>query len=175
MEVLAGTEVSATWAVLPLGCLSTDSSNCTQTRGGTFDNTKSSSWISIGNYALGAESNLGYTTNSDNGYYGVDTVGVGKAGAGNVSVDGQLVAGLLTKDFYLGSIGLANRPTIFGSDNHPRPSFLSSLQNQSLIPSLAYGFTAGASYRKILVPLFGFVSDIITSRGSGRKLDSGRL
>ena len=131
------------------GCLSTDPSNCTVNRGGTFDKLKSSSWITKANYALGAEGNLGYTTNSDSGAYGFDTIGIGKPGAGNVSVDGQVVAGILTPDFYTGNLGLASRPIVLGTDNDLHPSFLSSLQNRSMIPSLAYGFTAGASYRKL--------------------------
>ncbi len=148
LEVLPATEIPEIWAVLPLGCTSTDPSNCTETRGRTFDNTKSSSWITKATYKLQAESNLGYTANSDNGNYGFDSIGVGKPGAGNVSLDGQVVAGFLTKDFYLGNLGLAARPISFDSNNDPRPSFLSSLQNKGLIPGLAYGFAAGASYRK---------------------------
>ena len=151
LQVLPATEISETWVVLPLGCGSLDPLNCTQSRGGTFDVSKSTNWISKATYALLAESNLGYTANSDNGNYGFDTIGVGKPGAGNVSVDGQVVAGIATKDFYLGNLGLASRPISFNSDNDPKPSFLSSLRNRSLIPSLAYGFTAGASYRKIHV------------------------
>ena len=149
LQVLPATQIPEIWTVIPLGCGSLDPSNCTQGRGGTFDVSKSSSWISKAAYALQAESNLGYTKNSDNGNYGFDTIGVGKPGAGNVSVDGQVVAGLATKDFYLGNLGLASRSISFNSDTDAKPSFLSSLRNRSLIPSLAYSFTAGASYRKM--------------------------
>lgn len=155
VQVLAATQIPEIWVVLPGGCA--DPSNCTDTRGGSFDKIKSSSWISKATYALGAESNLGYTANSDIGNYGFDNVGVGKPGAGNVSVDGQVVAGLLTDDFWLGNLGLASRPMIFDSDRNPQPSFLTLLQNRNLIPSLAYGFTAGASYRKIRIPDSGFI------------------
>lgn len=168
-EVLAATQIPEIWVIEPEGC--TDPSNCTDTRGGPFDKIKSSSWITKAPYALGAESNLGYTANYDNGNYGFDAVGVGKPGAGNVSVDGQVVAGILTNDFWLGNLGLASRPMIFGSDNDPRPSFISSLQNRSLIPSLAYGFTAGAYYRKIRIH-HPFLLNLISCRWSGRKLNS---
>ena len=147
-QVIASTETPETWVVGVNGCLSMDPSNCTVNRGGTFDKIKSSSWITKAPYLLEAESNLGYTSNNDTGGYGFDTIGIGKPGAGNVSVDGQVVAEVLTKDFYVGTLGLASRPMIFGSDNDPHPSLISSLQNRSLIPSLAYGFAAGASYRK---------------------------
>lgn len=173
VQVLAATQIPEIWVVLPAGC--TDPSNCTDTRGGSFDKIKSSSWISKATYALEAETNLGYTTNNDNGNYGFDNVGVGKPGAGNASVDGQVVAGFLTDDFWLGNLGLASRPMIFGSDNDPQPSFLSLLQNRSLIPSLAYGFTAGASYRKIRIHNLVSFSDLIPYSWSARELNSGRL
>lgn len=44
----------------------------------------------------------------------------------------------------LGVFGLGPKPTNFSDD--PDPSFLWSLRNQSFIPSLTYGYHAGASY-----------------------------
>lgn len=42
---------------------------------------------------------------------------------------------------------LGPKPTNFTSFNNPQPSFLWSLKNESYIPSLSWGYTAGAQYR----------------------------
>lgn len=145
--MLASTEIPETWVVDPSGCAKSDPTNCTTARGGVFNNTVSTSWVNKNIYALGAESNLGYTVNSDNGNYGFDTLRVGLPGDGNVSLDHQLIAGIATKDFFLGNLGLASRQLMF-ADKTQAPGFLSQLQSNNMIPSLSYGYTAGASYRK---------------------------
>lgn len=48
----------------------------------------------------------------------------------------------------LGVLGLGPKPTNFSDFNDPQPSFMHSLRNQSLIPSLSCGYYAGASYDK---------------------------
>lgn len=146
LSVLASTEIPETWVVGPEGCVTTDPSNCTQARGGTYNGDNSTTWKTINNYSLGAESNLGLTQNSDNGQYGFDTLAVAVPGGGNVSLDHQLIARLATKDFYLGNLGLANRQLLLGGDRES--GFLSHINASNLIPSLSYGYTAGASYRK---------------------------
>lgn len=60
--------------------------------------------------------------------------------------------GIATKDFYLGNFGLGPKPTNFTTFNNPQGSFLWSLRNQSLIPSLSWGYTAGNPYRLNKVP-----------------------
>lgn len=50
-------------------------------------------------------------------------------------------------EFLLGSLGLGVIPSNFTSEN--QATFLSSMvENQSVIPSHSYGYTAGAYYRK---------------------------
>lgn len=93
------------------------------------------------------ETNLDYF-DFDNGDYGHDTLALGYNGSGGLSLDQQVIAGIATKDFYLGSLGLAPWPVNF-SLTDSSPSYLSSLKNQSKIPSLSFGYSAGASYRKI--------------------------
>lgn len=105
---------------------------------------------------LEAESNLGYNVNYDNGQYGFDTLGVVVPGGGNVSLDKQLIAGIATNDFLVGNLGLADRPREFEGYT-PEMGFVSQLQSKNLIPSLSYGYTAGASYRKSQ----GVKSDVI--------------
>lgn len=50
-------------------------------------------------------------------------------------------------DYYIGMLGLNPRPTNFSDFNHPQPSYLSLLYENSKIPSLSYSYTAGAQYR----------------------------
>ena len=129
--------------------MKTDPSNCSDTRGGLFDYSKSSTWDQKDIFALGAEANLGsaYTSNSDNGAYGFDTLNLENLGNGGVKLDEQVVAGIATKDFYLGNLGLAARSITWSDHNSSSPSLIYSLKEQNLIPSLSYGYTAGASYR----------------------------
>jgi hypothetical protein len=55
--------------------------------------------------------------------------------------------GIATKDFFLGEFGLGPKPTNLSGFDYPQPSYMWSLKNQSLIPSLSYGYTAGAPYQ----------------------------
>ena len=131
------------------GCGPNDAANCTQARGGEYNDNKSSSWNPKAIFQLGAEDNLGYSGNAINGSYGYDTIGLlGKAGANNVSVNHQVIAGLITEAFYVGSLGLSNQPINFTDSGDSSPSLLTSLKNENLIPSTSYGYTAGASYRR---------------------------
>lgn len=94
-----------------------------------------------------------------NAYYGFDTLTLGVPGSELPSLDNQIIAGIATNNYWLGYLGLSPIPFNFSSQNDatsmsdPQPSFLSNLKNQSLIPSLSWGYTAGASYRAD--PTFG--------------------
>lgn len=69
------------------------------------------------------------------------------------SLDGQLVAGIATNDFWLGSLGLSPIPFNFTNLNDPVPSMMGSLRNASKIPSSSWGYTAGAAYQN--PPVYG--------------------
>ncbi|MCJ1387067.1 hypothetical protein MMC17_010196 [Xylographa soralifera] len=58
-----------------------------------------------------------------------------------------MVAGIASKDFYLGYFGLGPAPTNLTTLDNPRESLLSTLKEQNLLPSISWGYTAGASYR----------------------------
>lgn len=80
------------------------------------------------------------------GMYGTDTVKIGRSGdtAHNASLADQAVAGISQTSFFLGSLGLSSAATnISGTFT---PSLLASMKNQSIIPSMSYGYTAGQSY-----------------------------
>ena len=131
--------------VFPAGCTTNDPTSCPNDRGGIFNTSTSSSWRKKQIYQLGVELNLDYH-DSDNGEYGFDRLGLGYPGSGGPVLNDQVIAGVATKDFYLGMLGLAPNPINFTyADTHP--SLLTNLKNQSIIPSLSYGYSAGASYR----------------------------
>ena len=58
----------------------------------------------------------------------------------------QLVAGITTEDFFIGTFGLSTAQTDLGSG--PIDTFLTVFNTYNNTPSLSYGYTAGAQYRK---------------------------
>ena len=149
--MLATTLVPESWVVLTQGCTSNSPSNCQDSRGELFVKEASKTWVDQKTYSLGKETDLGYS-DSIPGNYGFDTMGV-TTPTGGVVLDHQIVAGIQTTDFYLGFLGLATwTPTV---NNNTQAPFLTSLRDAKRIPSLSYGYTAGASYSRHPVPLHG--------------------
>ena len=125
---------------------------CPQSRGELFNASLSSTWSSIGTHALGLEQNLGYNGAAS---YGSDTVALGISNdTGGPNLPSQVVGSLVTRLFYTGLFGLRDQPSNFTAsqdsnnltDTVPHSSFLTTLKNQSLIPSLSWAYTAGAAY-----------------------------
>ncbi|MCJ1342278.1 hypothetical protein MMC31_000458 [Peltigera leucophlebia] len=83
----------------------------------------------------------------NNGEFGYDTVRLGWQGSGGPSLDQQVLAGIVTKQFFLGVFGLNPRPTNFSNFSDPSPSYISNLKEKSLIPSLSWSYAAGNRYR----------------------------
>ncbi|RDW65184.1 hypothetical protein BP5796_09876 [Coleophoma crateriformis] len=162
-HVLITTAGQETWVPVPEGCLSTDPSDCGALHCGEqvgalpfdnvpsngFDVNASSTWEAINLYELGLDSDLNYT---GNGEYGFNTVGMQVPNSGGLNLTHQVVAGIATKDFNLGMFPLGPKPTNFTNFDNPQPSYLWTLKNQSYIPSLSWGYTAGAKYRLKQVP-----------------------
>ena len=149
--MLPSTAGQATFVVSPLGCPTTEPANCTQTRGGTFNSSKSESWRSVGNYTLGLEQNLGY---KETAAYGFDTLALGFSGdIGSSALQSQVIASIGTDDYYVGIFGLGHQPYNFTNFSDPHPSFLTTMRSKNLIPSLSWAYTAGARYREYN-PLF---------------------
>lgn len=113
-----------------------------------FNYAESSTWSLKDTYALVSEANLGYTTNSDNGAYGWDNLTWKSTGDVDVEASHVVVAGIATKDFYLGVLGLAGRAITMEDSSSSIPSLITSLKEQGQIKSQSYGYTAGASYSK---------------------------
>ena len=150
IRVLPSTSGSAIWAVSPRGCDLEASPNCTDARGGAFDQERSQSWKDLGPYTLDLEKNLGY---NESGIFGLDNVALGLSNAtGGPSMDSQVVAAIGAQTWYTGILGLQQQPMNL-SDTQPGQTFLSSLKTRNIIPSLSWAYTAGASYR--VLPIQG--------------------
>lgn len=162
VRLLPGTSASAgdtTWVVIDEGCTvaNPNLTNCGNERGSLFHRSNSTSWSTQrltggGLYSLNTfeESYLGL---GGNAYYGFETINLGLPGSGMPTVSNQVVAGFGTNDFWLGSLGLSPIPFNFTDLNDPQPSLLSTLRNESLIPSLSWAYTAGAHYQD--PPVYG--------------------
>ncbi|RDW70342.1 hypothetical protein BP5796_08739 [Coleophoma crateriformis] len=149
VKVLPGTSAYQTLVVLPQGCIETDPSDCAQQRGGQFLVNSSSTWqanlanLTSNIYPLEIETRLGLT---GRGLYGFDDITIGFQGAGGPQLKNQTIAGIATKDFFLGLLGLTPRPTNFTSYNNPIPSFVENLRAGGMIPSTSWSYTAGNLY-----------------------------
>ncbi|SLM36511.1 Aspartic peptidase domain [Lasallia pustulata] len=142
VDVLVSTRNQETWVVGPGGCDGTVI--CRTKRGGLFQRNESSTWHDQGYYNLGLDLQLGFTGNGD---YGLDTISLDE----QVSVPSQIIGVINSTDYWNGFLGLGVEPTNFTTVN--QLTFLSSMvENQSLIPSHSYGYTAGAYYRGKTVP-----------------------
>ena len=149
VKVLISTAGYQTWVVVPQGCVASDPPNCATLRGGQFVPSQSSTWRynneSVnGTFTLGLETNLDYSGNGD---YGYDTVVLGYQGSDGPSLQQQTIAGIATKEFLLGIFGLNPRSTNFSTFDDPVPSYMATLKNKSMIPSLSWSYTAGNQYR----------------------------
>ena len=151
--VLPATNVQETWVPTPEACKGSIY-NCIDLRGKPYEPenstnvgfaaNQSSTWIGEGTYDLFVEQNLGY---GGNGQYGFDTVKLGNSTQEGPELEHQAVAGIVDKEFWLGVFGLGDKSANFSNANtpQPQPSFMRTLVDQKVIPSLSYGYTAGVS------------------------------
>ena len=142
--MLISTASQSTWVVVPQGCDPSDTS-CQDERGQTFNYNSSSTWVKQGTYETFNEKNLGLY---GNGLWGDDTLGLGVQGSGGPTLNKQVIAGIVTDNFYIGMFGANPKPTNFtGISADQQDSYVTSLKKKNLIPSTTFGYTAGAPYR----------------------------
>lgn len=105
---------------------------------GYYHINESSTWHDEGLFTLLFEQNLGFEGNGD---FGLDniTLGLKGTGGGTFTLDGQVVAGIAAKDFYLGTLGLGPEPTNLTTLDNPQESLLSTLKGNGQISSLSWG------------------------------------
>ena len=133
---------AATWIVLSGGCNVGDS-NCLNNRGTPFNPNTSSTWSEHGNFRLSTEQNLNLSAVAT---FGNDTLGLGIQGSGGPILQSQVIGGYTDDDFYLGFFGVNSAPINF-TGGQTQASYLTTLFDQKLIPSVTFGYTAGNQYR----------------------------
>ena len=137
--------VYQTWAVLPDGCGHASNQNaCEQDRGGFFNEKASTSFDRKGLYDLWVGRTLGLYGDAN---YGYDTVAIERDGGGALALKNTIVGGFAVEDFYMGIFGINPKPTNFTSYNDQSQSYMTLLKEQGYIPSVSFGYTAGAPYR----------------------------
>lgn len=143
---------SETWVPISQGCQGVSISDCGSLRGvdnvnntpsSGFSTNASSSWQALGIYGLSSEQYL--FGSADNGLYGLDTVTPQSTDGVGYNMSSQIVAGIATADFWLGSLGLGYDLGSF-SVQQKIPSLLDSMNSANLTPSLSFGYAAGAWY-----------------------------
>lgn len=129
--------------VLPDGCVNGDTI-CPSARGGIFNNGSSTSWKSESTVLLFQDPSL-------RALLGNDTLTLGVAGNTGPSLTNQVIFGIADdRKYYLGMLGLSQVSTSLSKGEKGQPSFITSLRDQHIIPSLSFGYTAGAQYRESL-------------------------
>jgi hypothetical protein len=165
VRALVSTASQQTWTIDPTACppkgthrvnvtaLNMDQT-CFDSRGRVFNYTDSRTWHNIGFYRLWNEQNLGMT---GNGHYGYDTVGLGYTPADGPALQNTTVGTLVSPDFWLGHFGINPKSTNFSAFNDSSPSYMAYLFQDKLIPSIAWGYTAGAQYRMLCLSCSSFM------------------
>ncbi|KAL8693586.1 MAG: hypothetical protein Q9218_001628 [Villophora microphyllina] len=145
VRTFVSTSSQVSWIVLQdVGCKSNDGA-CANARGGLFNMNTSSTWKPNGFWQLQNERNLGIFAN---GLFGNDTIGLGIQGSGGPSLPDQILATIGTEDFYVGMFAINPKRTNYtGVAEEGQASYMTSLKQQNLIPSVSFGYTAGAPYR----------------------------
>jgi Eukaryotic aspartyl protease len=156
-RVLVSTSSSSTWVPLPAGCGSNDPSNCPQLRGvEDFAGAKSPGYSAsdgqeIGIYALKLGTSdfsavYGSNYTGINATFYSDVEGLGPYSNTTPEESGSVIAGVVSKNLFMGSLGLNTVSINLGTGDVG--TFLASYGNasQSQIPSTSFGYTAGASY-----------------------------
>ncbi|KAF2133725.1 acid protease [Dothidotthia symphoricarpi CBS 119687] len=155
VRVTISTASQQVWVINPYACVSnhTDEATgepladvdleCATSRGFLFNTTESQTWVEQGFYQLWLGKNFEM---HGNGLYGFDSVGLGLPGETGPTVQNTTISTLITSEFWLGHFGLHHKPTNFSSYEDAKPSYMTNLFEQIHIPSMSFGYTAGAQY-----------------------------
>ncbi|KAG9944776.1 acid protease, partial [Aureobasidium melanogenum] len=131
-----------TLVVAPEGCsMYTNYNDCVNSRGEVFNLSQSRNWSYVGIFEFGIEQNLNLVGNA---YYGYDSIVLDDSN--HTTVEGATVGAFAVSDFWLGSLGLNPKPTNWSETSHG-VSLMTKLKAQGDIPSISFGYTAGAPYR----------------------------
>ncbi|GME48814.1 acid protease [Neofusicoccum parvum] len=105
-----------------------------------------------GSALLDLENNLEF--HESMGMYGLDTIRLGFNQEENaLVVNNTQVVGFTDQGYsYMGLLGMSNAESSISNTDKPMKSLIQTLKDNSQIPSLSYGYTAGAYYRNKNIP-----------------------
>jgi hypothetical protein len=153
-RVLPSTVTSETFIPLSSACKGGSPPNCAFSRGIEMYNSKSSdgfqvkessTWDELGIYKVATREELRYNAS---GLYGLDTMALMIANSGGPVLKNQVIGGLVNPRYWVGRLGMDVKPSNFSAFDNPQRSLIQTLKEESYIPSLSYGYTAGAYYSK---------------------------
>ena len=110
-----------------------------------FQNSSSSTWDLLGIYSLDIGPKFGFDGST---LYGYDRVGLSLQ-TGNVTLNNQIVSAFVSVDHWVGQLGLSPFAVTFNETERPK-SLLQRFKDDGLIPSLSFGYQAGAAHRKFI-------------------------
>ncbi|KAF3929948.1 hypothetical protein AA313_de0205275 [Arthrobotrys entomopaga] len=143
VRVLPAITWQETWVIDSAACSNSTPEACGDPRGSTFNIASSSTWKDQGDFKTDLQKDIG---NNAIGDYGLERLGINNVDSAPTYPD-QVVVSINDPKWYIGLFGLGNQPTNFTNFNNPQPSYLTSLYNAGKIPSLSWGYQAGAVYR----------------------------
>ena len=144
VRVFPSTAAYNTWVINAQGCPDWLGEDCANERGFLYNKNDSLTYLAESIYDTEIEKNLGLGTVGNGGY---ETIELGWQGSGGPSIDHMPLFDIADLAYWIGLFGLNPLATNFSTLNNPQPSYMHSLYNQSKIPSISYGYTAGNQYR----------------------------
>lgn len=162
-RLLPATSGSALWAVAPAGCPvlggATTQQQCTETRGGIYDLTTSTTARNLSSSG-GASTPLPFGAAAALGYSGTcavasDEVSLSWSGSGKptAALQGQTIASYSGNVPWVGQLGLSIAGPDITNSGTAQDSLLGTLFRQGNIGSASWAYTAGAPYKE--PPVFG--------------------
>jgi len=70
------------------------------------------------------------------------------ANSGGPTFQSQVIGAVVNPVLWVGRLGLNVKPSNFSEFENPQRSLIPTLRDEGYIPSLSYGYTAGAYYSK---------------------------
>lgn len=116
-----------------------------------FQHEEASEWTEDGIYSLDLARKLGYASEEKpNATLGYTTVGMGPSSSDSLGIKSQAVLCTSSRSFPMGMFGLSTAPFATGGGSSLMTFFKSLKEAYKEIPTMSYGYTAGARYRKFL-------------------------
>ncbi|KAF2015327.1 acid protease [Aaosphaeria arxii CBS 175.79] len=109
-----------------------------------FQANKSSTWQQIGLYFLDLRDDLNYT---GKGLFGLERLGLMPQNPKGPTLRNQVVGAITAGGPHVGVLGLDVKPANFSTFDFPQASLMTTMWDESRIPSRSFGYTAGAHYR----------------------------